>query len=47
MGETPGKTLLDKPAVAPELTKHDFFNRLLCGAVPVALRMVSLYTGFR
>ena len=29
MEETTGKTLLDKPAVAPKLPKSDFFNRLL------------------
>jgi hypothetical protein len=29
MGETPGKTLLDKPAVAPKLSKSYFFNRLV------------------
>jgi hypothetical protein len=36
MGETPGKTLLDKPAVAPKLTKYDFFNRLLDSTAPEA-----------
>jgi len=29
MEEIPGKTLLDKPAVAPTLLKSDFFNGLL------------------
>ena len=28
MGETPGRALLDKPAVAPKPPKSDFFNRL-------------------
>jgi hypothetical protein len=29
MEGTPGKTLLDKPAVAPKLPETDFFNGLL------------------
>jgi hypothetical protein len=31
MEETFGKTLLDKPAVAPKLLETDFFNGLLVG----------------
>jgi hypothetical protein len=42
MGETPGKTLLDKPAVAPKLTKYDFFNRLLGTEILTAFQEARL-----
>ncbi|MCD4727291.1 MAG: hypothetical protein K8R46_06500 [Pirellulales bacterium] len=32
-GKNPGKTLLDKPAVAPKIPKTDFFNGLLTPAL--------------
>ena len=45
-GKTPEKTLLDKLAVAPELSETDFFNGLLTGKeLPLVEGRVSLPLG--